>query len=181
MSILNFTPFPELNTERLFMRQLVDGDKKELFFIRSDPQINNYIDRPRPSNIEDVNKFISMINRGIKKNEWIYWVITLKNDCNLIGTICLWNINKSNSTGEIGYELHPEYQGIGIMNEAIKCILDFGFNIIKLKRIDAYTHKDNLASTKLLQKHNFHLISDRKDDENENSIIFSLYNPINKF
>ena len=51
---------------------------------------------------------------------------------------------------------------------------------MKLKTIEAYTHKENLKSTKLLEKFNFKrdLAAESKIDftvENPNTIVFSLW------
>jgi len=172
----NFTPFPELKTERLILRQLTEDDTQEIFFLRTDEGVNRYIERPRPENINDARKFILKINNGIKQNEMIDWAITLKDAHNLIGTICLWNFSKDKTKAEVGFELKPEYQGQGIMNEALKIVLEFGFKRVALASIDAYTHKDNISSILLLKKNNFEQNPELIDNENSNNIIFTRTN-----
>ena len=173
---LNFIPFPELKTERLLLRQLTEADSRDIFFLRTDEGVNRYIERPRPENINDARDFILKTNNGIKQNEMIDWAITLKDAHNLIGTICLWNFSKDKTTAEVGFELKPEYQGQGIMNEALKIILEFGFKRVALASIDAYTHKDNISSIMLLKKNSFEENSELKDKENSDNITFSITN-----
>ena len=60
------------------------------------------------------------------------------------------------------------------MNEASKIIIEFGFQEIELKTIEAYTHINNNNSSKLLLKNNFKLDGKRKDKENSDNIIFTL-------
>ena len=60
------------------------------------------------------------------------------------------------------------------MSEALKKIIEFGFKEIELNTIEAYTHKDNDDSTKLLQKYNFTQDAERIDKENSDNIIFRL-------
>ena len=43
---LNFHPFPEIETERLRMRQTMPEDLDFLFFLRSHNDVMKYIDRP---------------------------------------------------------------------------------------------------------------------------------------
>ena len=174
MDKFNFTPFPVLTTERLTLRCLELSDDQLLFKLRSDKVVNKYIVRPKQKNIEEIRGFITKVKNGIENNEWIYWVITIKDDPSLIGTICLWNFSEDKTVAEIGYELDPAFQGKGIMSEALKKIIDFAFQDIKLKSIEAYTHKDNDDSTKLLQKFNFKLDDGRIDEENVENIIFKL-------
>ena len=73
----------------------------------------------------------------------------------LIGTICLFDFSDDNLKSEIGYELLPEFQGKGIMQEATLKVMDFGIQRIGLNLIKAYTHSENQSSTRLLEKFNF--------------------------
>ena len=173
---LNFTPFPELKTERLILRQLTEDDTQEIFFLRTDESVNLYIERPRPENINDAIDFILKTNNGIKQNEMIDWAIMLKDAQKLIGTICLWNFSEDKTRAEVGFELKPDYQGKGIMNEALNKILEYGFETCHLTAIDGYTHKDNIGSIKLLKKNNFEQNTELKDNENSNNIIFTRTN-----
>ena len=174
MNKLNFRPFPILTTERLTLRCLEVSDDQQLFMLRSSKIVNRYIDRPIQKNTEEIRAFITKVKNGIDNNEWIYWVISLKENPTLIGTICYWNFSEEKTVAEIGYELDPAFQGKGIMSEALKKIIEFGFQEIKLDTIEAYTHKKNNSSTKLLLKYNFKQDVERIDKENSDNIIFTL-------
>src|SRR4051794_34062033 len=91
MGKINFTPFPNLTTEHLFLRQVKIDDENEIFLVRSDEKVARFLDRPKARNLDEARQFIHKISDGIAKNEWILWAITLKNQNELIGTICLWN------------------------------------------------------------------------------------------
>ena len=175
---INFTPFPVLKTERLLLRKLSPKDDKEIYFLRSDERVNKYIDRLRAASPEDAQNFINKTNRAIENNEFIDWAITFKDYSKLIGTICLWNISKEENKAEVGYELLPDFQGKGIASEVFSAVVNFGFNVMKLQTIEAYTHKENQSSIKLLEKFNF-----KRDPEAEakidravdpNNVIYSL-------
>ena len=99
--------------------------------------------------------FIQTINKNIQSNNSIYWAITLNGTDKLIGTICLFDFSDDNLKAEIGYELLPDFQGKGIMQEAITEVIDFGFEQMNLKTITAVPSGDNLQSRKLLEKNNF--------------------------
>ena len=170
----SFTPFPVLKTERLTLRQLSVIDDKEIFTLRSDKQVNKYIDRDPSNTIEDARKFIHKIAEVVKKNEGIYWAITLTNNDNLAGTICLFNFSNENDQAEIGYELLPAFQGRGIMQEAISKVIGFGLQVIGLKTIEAYTHRENENSSKLLEKHNFRKQENNESNSNDMFVVFKL-------
>lgn len=155
MQNLNFSPFPVFNTKRLILRKMEISDAPEIFQLRTNGTVNRYIDRPVVQSIDAVKEFITKINKGIMNNEYLYWSISLNTDDKLIGTICLWNFSLGDSRAEIGYELHPDFHGKGIMNEAIEAVLKFGKINLEFKNIVAYTNSKNIKSINLLTKHNF--------------------------
>ena len=166
----NFTPFPVLKTERLTLRQLVGSDAKEILALRSNRNVNKYLSRKPGRTIDDATNFIQTINENIQKNDSIYWAITLTGTDKLIGTICLFEFSNASSKAEIGYELLPDFQGKGIMQEATSKVIAFGIHHIGLNSIEAYTHSENQSSTRLLEKLNFKRHSAGED----NFMIFKL-------
>jgi [ribosomal protein S5]-alanine N-acetyltransferase len=151
----SFTPFPTLTTARLTLRQLSTDDGESIFALRSDTEINKYLERQPSQTIEDAINFINKINDTIKKNDGIYWVITLTNSNTFVGTICLFSFLNEENKCEIGYELLTNYQGQGIMKEAAEKVIGYAFHTLQLQKIEAFTHNDNQHSTKLLLKLGF--------------------------
>ncbi len=154
MPAINFTPFPVLTTERLTLRQPVISDDQQMFTLRSDSEINKYLDRPPCTTIDDARNFINSVNANTTKNVSVYWATTLKHNDTLIGTICLFNFSDV-GTCEIGYELSTNFQGQGIMKEAAKKVIDYALNTLRVQRIEASLHKDNQRSVKLLEQLSF--------------------------
>ncbi|MBI2968325.1 MAG: GNAT family N-acetyltransferase [Bacteroidetes bacterium] len=168
-----FTPFPTLTTERLILRQLSIDDDKEIFALRSDNKVNKYLDRQPSETIEDARRFINKVSQSIKKSDLIYWAITMADKNNLLGTICLFDFSDEKNKCEIGYELLPDFQGQGIMKEATSKIIEFGIRTVGLEEIEAFTHKDNQNSTKLLEKFGFKK-STEPDKTNPDYFIFTF-------
>ena len=155
MPALNLTSFPQLMTERLLLRRLSEADAHDLLMLRSNEQVNQFLDRPACIDLEAARSFIAKIEKGIDNKQSLYWVITLKGNDKLIGTICLWNFDADKMQAELGFELFPGLQGKGIMREALSEVLAFGFKELKLKTITALTNPGNLPSIKLLEKTGF--------------------------
>ncbi|GAA4276175.1 GNAT family N-acetyltransferase [Aquimarina mytili] len=166
---------PVIETKRLTLRSLEETDSEAIRFLRSDQTVNQFVKRPKTDTLEDAIHFITKIKNGVHKGDWIFWGITIKDNPVLIGTICLWNFSEDRKIAEIGYDLHPKHQGNGIMSEAIQSILDYGFGKLALERIEAYTHKNNEPSKRLLQKFHFDHIHERIDTDNEDNIIFTIH------
>ena len=156
MLVLNFDPFPQLKTERLLLRRINKNDSAEIFFLRSDPQVLQYIGRTPAETIQDAEDFIRQINHGIDSNEIIMWGIALRNEPDqLIGTICFWQIRKEHFRAEVGFVLHPFYWRKGIMKEALVKVVEYGFQKMRLHSIDANVASDNKASALLLESAGF--------------------------
>src|SRR6478735_7553630 len=134
----SFAPFPILTTERLTLRQLLISDEQEIFTLRSDSEINKYLDRQPSNTIDDARNFINRVTENINKNASIYWAITLSDKNILVGTICLFGFSDENDKCEIGYELLTNFQGQGIMREASEKVIEYAFNTIKVQKIEAF-------------------------------------------
>lgn len=169
----NFTPFPILTTERLTLRQLSTDDQQNIFTLRSDTEINKYLDREPSKTIEDAINFINKVNDNIQKNNSIYWVITLTKTKTFVGTICLFDFSDEKNSCEIGYELMTEFQSQGIMKEATEEVIAYSFQTLQFQKIVAFTHNENQHSIKLLTKFNF-LQSLEINKENPDYNIFTL-------
>ncbi len=154
---MNFTfkQFPIIKTDRLILRRTLDCDAKEILFIRSDREINKYIKRDAPQNIKDAKGFITKVNQGYEKGENIYWAICLKENSKMIGSICLWHFSKNRKQAEFGYDLFPKFQSQGLMTEALKAVLEFGYDLLNLTEMEAFTHFRNKSSIKLLLSNGF--------------------------
>jgi len=155
MNNINFNLIPDLITKRLVLRQLQLSDANEIFLLRTDDQINAFIDRPRAIVISDATAFINKIMTLQNNSEGLMWAITYREDPKLIGTIGIWNIVKERAQAEIGYELLPQYQGKGIMLEALRSALKVAFESLKLETVVAHPRGDNLKSIRLLEKYGF--------------------------
>jgi ribosomal-protein-alanine N-acetyltransferase len=150
-----FPPFTNLFTDRLLLRELNVADAEQIFRIRTDPRVNEFLDRKPAASLDDSLKFIKNILKAQQNEDGMMWAITLKNDPALIGTVVYWQIVKEQDQAEIGYEMLPEFYGQGIMREALSEVIRFGFETMGLKTIIGETKGVNLRSVNALQKCGF--------------------------
>jgi ribosomal-protein-alanine N-acetyltransferase len=181
MLTLNFTPFPNLETERLSLRRVNQDDVNEIFVLRSDEKIMKFIPRPLAKTLEDALEHIATIDAKIDQNEGINWGITLKNSSKIIGIIGHYRIQTDNYRAEVGYILHPDYHNCGYISEAVKKVVSYGFNEMQLHSIEAVIDPNNAASEKVLQKCGFtkeaHFIENQfYDGRFLDTVIYSLLN-----
>jgi ribosomal-protein-alanine N-acetyltransferase len=151
----NFEPFPVIESDRLILKRITKDDVNEVFELRSNPETMKYIPRPLVKTTEDAIEHIAMIEEKIILNEGINWGITFKNSSKLLGIIGFYRMQPENYRAEIGYILLPEFHGKGIITEAVKRLITYGFDDLKLHSIEAIIDPENLASENVLQKCGF--------------------------
>lgn len=173
MKQFKFSPYPVLQTDRIRLRRVTVQDAETILFLRSNDVVNRFIDRQKLTGISDAVQYIDKINTRIANHEWIYWGISLSNHPDIIGTICLWRLSKERRYAELGYELTPEHHGKGIMSEALKAVIDYGFNVMQLSTIEAFTHSENSASVRLLERNHFTLQPERIDKGFPHNVVYT--------
>ena len=155
MLTINFTPFPNLATNRLLLRKLTPEDDRDIYYLRSDESVNYYLDRDKAQSLNDAKSFIEKINTMVDNNGGVYWAIIYKQENRLIGTICMFGFNSEEAKAEIGYELLPAFQGKGLMQEALSEVLNYASSVLHLQSLEACSHKHNESSIALLTKNEF--------------------------
>ena len=155
MLVFNFSPFPNLETNRLNLRRLTHSDVNEVFDLRSNPEIMQFIPRPLLKTEEEAYEFITTTDLTIDNNTVINWGITNKKNDKLIGMIGFYRVKPENYRAEVGYILLAEFHGQGIITEALQRVIQFGFDEMGLNSIEAVIDPDNFASEKVLLKTNF--------------------------
>ncbi|TMM28619.1 GNAT family N-acetyltransferase [Polaribacter aestuariivivens] len=168
----NFKTFPTLKTERLLIRQASFNDIKVVFDLRSCEETNKFVATKKVQNFDEAKDFIVICDKLYKEENRIFWLIQYKNK--VIGSIVLHRISLKDNYAEIGYKLKPVFHQKGFMSEALKEVLKFAFQKMNLKIIEAFTHKNNIASIALLEKYNFIFQPERTDLGFEHNQIFKL-------
>ncbi len=147
--------FPELETNRLKLRNVSGADTKFIFKLFSNEKICEFLyDEEIFTRIEDAAEFIEW-NRNPEIKGHNRWVIEKKDSNEKIGTcgFDLWD--RTNNIAEIGYDLWYEYWGYGYMKEALIAAIESGFSNMQLNRINAYVALDNTKSSNTLERLGF--------------------------
>ncbi len=179
---INFSPFPELETERLLLRRALPDDAKVIFEIRSNPETMKFIPRPLVTTMDEALEHLKMIDEKINNNEGINWAITIKGNSEMIGIIGHYRIQPENYRAEIGYMLLPDFQGKGYITEAISKVVSYGFEEMNLHSIEAVIDPGNDASAKVVEKNGFVKEAHLKENEffNGKFIDTVIYSKLNK-
>jgi ribosomal-protein-alanine N-acetyltransferase len=147
-----FKTFPELNTERLVLRQLVPEDA-EAYHQHLDT-VSPLLWGLRYDTVDKTRTFLAVSQKGFQNKVAIRWAITRKEQNDLIGEIKLFEFVRG-SKAEIAYWLTENQRQQGFGFEAGRCALKFALEVLGLHRVEAYTQPANVASLALLEKLRF--------------------------
>lgn len=148
--------YPRLETERLVLRALRLDDADFIFQEWGDAVVTYYMwDEDPLASREQAEEMLRPLQTPDVMPNFKWWGIELKAEGRLIGTCgyCRWD--RQHHRAEIGYDLWPDYWGQGLMPEALRALLRYGFTEMGLNRAEATTHTDNRQSQRVLAKLGF--------------------------
>ena len=146
--------FPVIDTERLVLRELRSDDDRALYPLFSDAEMMRYWGEPHDS----LAKTTAMVNRIVdayRSQTGIEWAVTLRSTGELIGKVCHHRLMKEHRRSEIGYILARPQWGHGYVHEALRAIIAFGFDTMKLHSIEAQLDPKNERSARVLERLGF--------------------------
>ena len=153
MKAISLEVLPQLETDRLLIRQLKESDLEFIHTHYQKPEISHYTFLHFKS-MEETKDYFENCCLPPFSNEFKMG-IELRETGKLIGTVSFLSWNKIHRNGELGYDLAPEYWGKGFMFEALLEFLTFLLDELEVHRIEATTNENNLLSIKLLEKLGF--------------------------
>lgn len=164
---INDNKLPEVETERLYLRQRLVSDAEDIFAYASLPEVTWPAGFPPAESVAEEENYLENImpKRWLEQNIPAGYGICLKGSNKVIGSVD-FNHRHADDVFEMGYLLHPDYWGQGIMSEAAHALLEVGFNLVGLHKIEIECYSYNKASQRVAEKLGFTLeskIRDRKD------------------
>ena len=142
----------KLYTERLTLRPYQSKDGKEIFNLLKDKEVAaTTLLLPFPCNIDDAENILSDYINEQKLQKSMRWAITYSAGNEFIGGIRLVP-NLSYNSAEVGFWIGKDYWRKGIAFETAARVIKFGFEVLKLNRIEAHAMQENTSSIKLLEK-----------------------------
>lgn len=147
-----FSDLPELETPRLLLRKLRLEDAADMFEYASDPEVAKDVTWEPHRNIEDSLGFLNSVVRKYSGKQTSEWGLVLKETGKLVGTCGFVWWKPEHAKAEFGYALSRKYWGRGLMTEAAAAVITFGFDKMKLHRLEARCIPANTGSEKVMLK-----------------------------
>ena len=164
--------FPTIKTDRIILCEITDLDLENIFNGLSNPNVIQHYGISFDS-LEATNEQMNWF----AEKEQMWWAICSLDNETFYGAGGLNDIDSKGKKAEIGLWLLPNFWGMGIMKEVMPLISDFGFNQLKLNRIEGFVETANINCKKAMSKLDFQLEKTMKDCEIKNgkSISVDIY------
>lgn len=172
-----------VETPRLILRPFEMSDAETWFNIMSSPDVTRYWSHLPWQSLQEAQEDIIQDITHMERKEYLRLAIIDKASNALMGMCVFFNHYPNSRRGEIGYCLDTQFQGKGIMKEAMTTFIEFLQVHLSVRRLEADIHPDNKASAALLTKLGFEQEGYLKQrwivgDEISDSAIFGLLLPI---
>ncbi|MGF1484020.1 MAG: GNAT family N-acetyltransferase [Opitutales bacterium] len=141
-----------LKTSRLTLRRFTLDDAPTIARLCHDTRIADTTLRiPHPYEPAMAVTWISGLLEDYRENPLASLAITLRATAELIGSIGT-SLDLEHRRAELGYWIAPDHWNRGYATEALRALIDHGFNTTEILRFSAYHFANNPASGRVLQK-----------------------------
>ncbi len=139
---------PRLGDGRVALRPVRDDDVADLVEI-------SYYDGVAARDEGEALAMLRRVRHDTAKRESLHWAIVVPPEGDRVAGTCGLYRGFDGGVGEIGYVLRPECRGRGLMSAAVRLVVTFAFERLGLRRVVAYTARDNEASVAVLLRTGF--------------------------
>lgn len=146
---------PRLHGSRVALRGFREEDLDDFYGVHSDPAVMRYWSFPVWTDISQATDYFASARSGCDPGHLLCWATTLADTDRLIGGVTLFAINQAQQRAEIGYVLGSAHWGLGYAQEALSLVLDFAFETLGLRRIEADIDPRNASSCQLAERMGF--------------------------
>lgn len=148
-------------SENLIYRPIEKEDSTKIVEWRNNPQINQFFYDPQIITITQHLKWFEKYQNNPTRYDYM---IIIRNSNKKIGIVGLQNIDYDKKSAEVAYMIgETTEQRKGYASEAINAVLQFAYKTFHIKKEIAVIHKNNMASSQMIQHIGF--CYERKQDD----------------
>lgn len=147
-----FSSLPTLRTKRLTLRPARMSDAADLYEYSKDPEVARHVLWDAHTSIHQTRSYLRFLIRQYRAGQPSTFVIVWNENRKAIGTIGFMWVQTDNCSAEVGYSLSRDYWNNGIMTEALREVIRYGFLGLRLNRIEAQHETGNPASGAVMRK-----------------------------
>ena len=170
---------PTLTTPRLRLRAMTPADAPALFTIFSDLEVVRYWSAPPLADLAAAVALQAEIDALFEARTLLQWGIVRADEDHVLGTCTLAEIDLQHQRAAIGFALGRSSWGQGCAREAVRALVDFGFQELGMHRLGADADPRNLRSIAVLEglgfvREGYQRESYLVGDERQDAVLFGL-------
>ena len=138
---------------RLLLRDFVASDEDAVRALTADPVTARYADFGENDDA-GIRRFLDdVLAEPADPARWSYSLAAVVAATDrLVGSVRIWVTDAEHRRGEVGFVFHRDVWGRGYATEAARLLLGFGRDELRLRRVVATCHPDNIGSARVLEK-----------------------------
>jgi ribosomal-protein-alanine N-acetyltransferase len=148
--------FPILETARLLLRQLRAGDAEAICKVLGENLSRRMNEIEAVGNLPQATRLIEEINAKLIAEKGIYWAVVDKQINRIIG-ICGGDWYHRIACAELHFDFSPELENAELMTEALRRVMQYAFEEIRLNRVEVMIRSDDQAAIKWLTESGFQM------------------------
>lgn len=142
-----------LQTPRLLLRELTDGDHEALYEMYQDPRMNRYLGGPPPPREEYWRRVRETWPAYYARHGFGLWATVRREDGRLLGRCGLLSQEVDGERhAEVAYALAPEFWGRGYATEAARAIRDHAFRTLDAPHLISLILPENTPSIAVAER-----------------------------
>jgi RimJ/RimL family protein N-acetyltransferase len=127
---------PVLTGGWVTLRELRNGDAASLFALLTTEEVARFISPP-PSSVEGFERFIEWTRRQRMAGTYACFAVTLKGFDTAIGIFQVRGNDTGFETAEWGFAIGSAFWGTGVFQEGAEMLLEFAFDTLQVRRLEA--------------------------------------------
>jgi ribosomal-protein-alanine N-acetyltransferase len=150
-----FAPPAPIDADRVRVRLLAESDLPALFEVNGDEAVTAILPYATWTSPADADAWFRRMADLQGTGLALQFVVAEKASERAIGTCLLFRLEEGSRRAELGYALGRAHWGRGLMQEALRALIDHAFGAMAVRRLEAEVDVRNPASARLLQRLGF--------------------------
>ncbi len=151
----SFRAIPTLETPRLILRKILPDDVSDMYEYARDPATSRFLLWEPHSSRTFTEAHIRYLQKQYRDAAFFDWALIDKESGKMIGTCGFTEIYEKKRLAEVGYVLSPAFHRRGLAPEALKKVMEYGFEQLGLQTLSGRFMEENLPSQKVLSRLGF--------------------------
>jgi ribosomal-protein-alanine N-acetyltransferase len=142
---------PALRGELVSLRELRASDAASLCALLTTEEVSRFISPP-PTTVDGFERFIAWTHRQRVAGSYVCFAVTLRGYDTAIGIIQVRQSDRRFESAEWGFAIGSTFWGTGVFQESARLVVDFAFDAVGVRRLEARAAVKNARGTAALRK-----------------------------